>query len=122
MGRVAWDGVRVRRLSLSAFALLQRLCRAQSCIVYQQISGTYHITVAGGTREKVQPKTLEALVGPRLVTRDRASSAPAYVITDYGREVLQQQLSVRCEALGHGESCSRSECSAYTAANTDMAS
>jgi predicted transcriptional regulator len=93
-------------------ALLRRLCLQSSRVVYSERNGTYHIIVGTHVHEQVQSKTLEALVNPRLLTRDRATDFASYVITDRGRDVLHQYLASRCVALGHAAGCERQECTA----------
>lgn len=112
MGRVAWDGIRVRRLSAGAFTLLHHMCPAGSRVVYVHNAGTYHLMLGECVRQQVSSRTLEVLIGPRLVLRDKATSYASYVISEHGRDLLQQYLSARCEALGHPDYCEQPECRA----------
>jgi hypothetical protein len=98
---MAPESPRVRRLSSAAMALLMRLCERGAAISYQQSTGSFNLWLGTVLQEVVPARTVAILAAPRLIVRERESTAPQYVVSDRARALLRTHVRDRCEALGH---------------------
>lgn len=110
--RIVWDGVRVRRLSASAISLLTALSHRNTRVAWSPLKGGYFFSNGNGEeRASVLGRSVDVLLSPRLIARDKSSLAPCYTITDQGREFLRQRQREVCAEAGRDcYLCARKEC------------
>lgn len=105
MSRVNWVGLeRVMRLSAFAAELLTHLCADGARLEFERESGGFWLTINGTRYRRVGQRNVEVLVAPRLVSRDRTSTKPVYVITERGFELMRSRAIETCARAG-GRAC-----------------